>query len=280
MKLAILNYHGFETHAGQYEWLGEERPYVVDASVVRAQMEELVRKGYDSLTLAALKSWNSANGGGSLPGCDPAATGPVPGTYPAPLAVMITLDDGLKSHGEVAAPIFEKYGVKAVFFIPVELIGQKGHMDWEELKDLIRRGFEIGSHGWRHIPLTGLSEKELRQEFERSKEILENKLGVPIKSFSIPRGFFNGAMREIAHAAGYEFLFTSSFDTNAKGCDLFELKRMVVKKSTTDRQFSAMIEGNLGFRRTWEKMKENVRGNVPPAFYDALAAAKRMGSGS
>lgn len=148
-------------------------------------------------------------------------------------------------------------------------------MDWDELKILIHHGFEIGSHGLCHIPLTGLPEAELRREFELSKKILEEQLGRPVKSFSIPRGFYNESMREVARKAGYEFLFTSSFDVNEKGCDLFELKRMVVKKSTSPKQFSDLLEGNLGFRKTWEQMKEQVRGHVPPSFYNALAAAKR-----
>lgn len=257
MKLPILNYHGFESRPGQYEWLGEERPYVVSAEVFNAQLEELHQKGFRSVDLAGLKAWREGNG--------------------PEKAVMMTFDDGMKSHGEVAVPVLEKRGFKGHFFIPVQLVGQKGHMDWSELKELSRRGFEIGSHGWRHVPLTGLPAAEVREEFVKSKEILEDKLAIPVKSFSIPRGFFNEPMREIAHQAGYEFLFTSSFDINKKGSDFFELKRMVVKKTTTPQQFTGMIEGNLGFRRTWEKMKETVRGNVPPAFYDALAAAKRIG---
>jgi peptidoglycan/xylan/chitin deacetylase (PgdA/CDA1 family) len=257
VKLPILNYHGFETRPGQYDWLGEEKPYVVTAETFSAQLEEMVRCGFRTLELSGIKAWKEGN---------------IPEK-----AVVITFDDGLKSHGEVAAPILEKAGFKGLFFIPVKLVGQKGHMDWNDLKDLSRRGFEIGSHGWRHVPLTQLPESEVREEFVKSKAVLEEKLGVPVKSFSIPRGFYNESMRAVAREAGYEYLFTSTFDTNSKDCDLFELKRMVVKRSTASSQFAAILEGNLGLRRTWEKMKEMVRGNVPPAFYDALAAAKRMG---
>jgi peptidoglycan/xylan/chitin deacetylase (PgdA/CDA1 family) len=255
MSLPIHNYHGLETRAGEYPWHEEEKPYVVDSAQFSVQMEELARGGYQTFTSGALKAWNDGQG--------PAKP------------VMITFDDGMTSHGEIAAPILQKKGFKAVFFIPVALVGQKGHMGWDELKILHRHGFEIGSHGLRHIALTGLPETELKEEFEKSKKILEDKLGVPVKSFSIPRGFYNDTMRHLARLAGYEYLFTSSFDINKKGCDLFELKRMVVKKTTTSKQFSNMLQGNLGFRRAWEKMKEQVRGTVPPAFYDSLAAAKR-----
>lgn len=255
MNLIILNYHGLESRAGQYEWRDEEKPYVLDAGKFGLQLDELSRRGFESLSPAGLKAWSEGAG--------------------PEKAVLMTFDDGLTCHGELAAPLLERKGMKAIFFIPVELVGKKGHMGWDELKILQRHGFEIGSHGLRHIALTGLPEAQIKEEFEKSKKILEDKLGMPVKSFSVPRGFFNDAMRHTARLAGYDYLFTSSFDTNPKPCDFFALKRMAVKRSTSEKQFSDMIEDHLGLRRTWEKMKEQVRGSMPPAFYDALAAVKR-----
>lgn len=258
MILPILNYHGLESRTDEYAWRDEEKPYVMDTRLFSSQMDELVRGGFRTLSLAELREWATLS-------APPRNDG----------TVMLTFDDGLKSQGGLAAPVLEKRGLKALFFIPAERVGQPGTMDWDELKILTRHGFEIGSHGLRHIPLTGLPEAQLRQEFEKSRKILEDKLGLPVKSFSIPRGFAHDTMRHVARAAGYEFLFTSSFDVNERGCDLFDLKRMVVKRGMSAKQFSDMLEGDLGFRRTWEHMKEGVRNHVPPAFYDVLAAAKR-----
>ena len=255
MNLPILNYHGLESRPEEYEWLDEERPYVLSLLRFSSQMEELLRRSYRTLGLADLKEWQSGKG--------------------KEKPVMITFDDGLKSHGDHAAVLLQKKNMKAIFFIPVSLVGQKGHMGWDELRLLVRHGFDIGSHGMNHVALTGLSEREVKEELVKSKKTLEDKVGVPIKSFSIPRGYFTDEMRVLARDAGYEFLFTSSFDVNLPGSDLYALKRMVVKRETSDKQFVDCIEGNLGFRKHWEQAKEKMRASVPPAFYDALAATKR-----
>lgn len=255
MKLPILNYHGFQGRAGEYAWEGEEIPYVLEAQAFNDQLSEASKRGFYTLRSSELRAWAEGKKSGR--------------------AMMFTFDDGLKSHYEHAAPALKRKGYTGIFFIPAGMVGRQTHMNWNELRNLSRDGFEIGSHGLNHVPLTDLTDGELREELETSKKILEEGLGVPVKSFSIPRGFHSGRLAAAAKKAGYEYLYTSRFDLNASEIDLFYLRRMVVKKSTTLNQFINFIEGNLGWRRPWEAMKEKVRGAVPPVFYDRLAAMKR-----
>ncbi len=255
MKLPILNYHGFQGRAGEYAWEAEEVPYVLEASVFNEQLQEAAKRGFYTLRSSELRSWAEGKKAGR--------------------PMMFTFDDGLKSHFQHAAPALKRKGYTGIFFVPAGMVGKETHMSWDELRQLSRDGFEIGSHGLHHVPLTDLTDGELREELETSKKMLEDGLGAPVKSFSIPRGFHSGRLAGFAAKAGYEFLHTSRFDVNYQNIDLFYLRRMVVKKSTTLNQFISYIEGNLGWRRTWESMKETVRGAVPPVFYDKLAALKR-----
>ena len=63
-------------------------------------------------------------------------------------------------------------------------------MSIEELYELKKNGWEIGSHGVTHRSLLRLNDEELTMELEESKRILENKFG-PITSYAYPYGDYS-----------------------------------------------------------------------------------------
>src|SRR5262245_56583635 len=84
---------------------------------------------------------------------------------PVPLArepiperlVVLTFDDAVKSHATVAAPVLERYGFGATFFITEGFSfasNKRDYMTWEEIRDLHARGFEIGNHTRDHLGVT------------------------------------------------------------------------------------------------------------------------------
>ncbi len=260
VKLPILNYHGLSSSSRPYPWLEEEKFYAVDRDVFSKHLDLLQSLGFSTLSCGLLENWFHAENG-----------------IPKPL--MITFDDGHLSHYEEAAPLLKERKMNAVFFIPAGLVGQEGQMNWLQIRELQGAGFEIGSHGLMHLPLTDLPEPEVIKELAESKKRLEEKLGRPILSLSIPRGFYQPRLRRIAQAVGYRWVFTSDFDVNCRTQDPLALKRMAVLKNTGDEEFLRMIQGDLGMRRMLEKAKTTLRSVIPPVFYDRLAGAKRLVAG-
>jgi peptidoglycan/xylan/chitin deacetylase (PgdA/CDA1 family) len=62
-------------------------------------------------------------------------------------------------------------------------------MSWEQIKDLSRDPLvTIGAHTRSHRALAFLSESEMRDEIQGSREALQNRLHVPIEHFSYPYG--------------------------------------------------------------------------------------------
>ncbi len=60
---------------------------------------------------------------------------------------------------------------------------------WEQLRELVALGHHIGSHSMSHARLSTLtSEKELEREIIGSAEMIEDRLGVSVDSFSHPFG--------------------------------------------------------------------------------------------
>jgi peptidoglycan/xylan/chitin deacetylase (PgdA/CDA1 family) len=89
-------------------------------------------------------------------------------------------------------------------------------MTWEQILESARQGVTIGSHTHTHRVLSTLSLSEQFEEFRLSKEILERKLGRPIRSIAYPVGGETDCHREtagLAEKCGYELGF--SFQTGA-----------------------------------------------------------------
>jgi len=117
--------------------------------------------------------------------------------------ICITFDDAYKNIYLNAAPVLDKYDIKPCIFVPVGFIEtskKTGYiknnirsaiiddsMSWEEIKDLVCRDYEIGSHGWAHADF-GRRDIDYKLEFSESKKMLQDKLGHEIKYFAFPFG--------------------------------------------------------------------------------------------
>lgn len=122
----------------------------------------------------------------------------------------ITFDDGHISNLEIAAPILQARGVAARFFITVGWTGKKpGYMGWPELRSLHEAGQLIGAHGWTHTLLTHCNDKDLKTELGGARLALEDKLGAPITTMSLPGGRYNRRVLSACEEAGYTQIYTS-----------------------------------------------------------------------
>jgi len=127
--------------------------------------------------------------------------------------ISIVFDDGDKSVFDIAYPIMKKYGLTATLFILSGIIenekiydfySTKNMMSGKNIKELSDCGWEIASHGVRHLDLTLLDESELRNELVRSKEELEKLIEKPVSALSFPYGSWNKKVVETARECGYE----------------------------------------------------------------------------
>ncbi len=263
-QLPIFNYHGIEKTSGEYSWTPAEKPYVVALDSFEAELRFVAREGFKSLSLKELESWKEKVLSETL----------MDGALPKK-KVAFTFDDAHVSHLRYAAPTLLRNKIAAIFFVPVGLIGTKDYMSFSNLKELVREGFEIGAHGFSHVPLSHLPKEKLSDELARSKKVLEDMLGIEITSFSVPRGFYSRRVGEAAHRIGYRLIFTSHFDVNRKNSAPSIFRRMVVMGGTSLQTFEQMLNGQLGSRQYLELIKEKARTFLGPSVYDGLAAMKR-----
>jgi peptidoglycan/xylan/chitin deacetylase (PgdA/CDA1 family) len=113
--------------------------------------------------------------------------------------VAITFDDSYRDN-LLAARVLARYGLPACFFVPTAFIGTRRVFDWDrglqrlpnltwdDVREIARMGFEIGSHTMSHPNLAALSHDETRTELIGSKEVIERQLGTAVRWFAYPFG--------------------------------------------------------------------------------------------
>jgi len=88
----------------------------------------------------------------------------------------------------LAGPIFllldllARFGARGTFFT----LGWIAARYPEIVQRIAAAGHEIGSHGWSHRRVTGLSPSDFRDEVRRSKAVLEDLIGRPVLGFRAP----------------------------------------------------------------------------------------------
>ena len=118
--------------------------------------------------------------------------------------VVITFDDNNPTQYEVAVPIMEKHGQKAVFYLIAKYLDSPHMLNRERALALQAKGHEIQSHSMTHRALPGLNDEELAWELTESKRVLEELTGKTIRHFCYPGTAHNQRVRDAVKAAGYE----------------------------------------------------------------------------
>ena len=186
--LPILMYHAIWSSADGSIPQTSSIEHAVEARDFRDQLDAIVYGDYNTITLDDLE----------LP-------------FSVPRPVLITFDDGHESDFTIAAPELSRRNLRAIFFVIWSYLGQPGYLTRDQVIELRRDGFEIGSHGMTHSRLTQVSPAEASNEVLESKRRLEDLLQEPIAGLALPFGHYNDAVLHAAWAAGYRRVMTSDF---------------------------------------------------------------------
>lgn len=123
--------------------------------------------------------------------------------------VVLTFDDAEISHYANVAGLLKEYGFKATFFVcefPIKKPGdEKEFMNWNQIHELHKKGFEIGNHTGHHKNFTKLSSEEIKKEVayidEKCKEF-----GIPkLISLAYPGNRYDTISQRVLKEMGYRF---------------------------------------------------------------------------
>lgn len=102
------------------------------------------------------------------------------------------------------AELLKKYNLPGTFYIVIDWVGKPGYLNWDQIKELDKQGFNIGSHTVNHpMDLKACFDEDLFLEVQSSKEMIETVLGHNINSFCYPRGRADDRVKAKVAEAGY-----------------------------------------------------------------------------
>ena len=123
---------------------------------------------------------------------------------------VITVDDGGVSYYTKMADRLEARGWRGYCFVSTDQIGARGFLDAAQIRELDARGHVIGSHSASHpTRFSACSAEQMRQEWTRSRQVLEDILGHDVTLASVPGGYYSKAVGRSARDAGLKLLFNS-----------------------------------------------------------------------
>ena len=125
------------------------------------------------------------------------------------IPIKITFDDGNISDVRFALPALKARGLKASFFVCAGRVGLNGYLCADAIKELLKAGMSIGSHGMHHRDWRQLGSTELYQEVVEAKLILKGVCGCEITEVAIPFGSYDRRILAKLKSAGYRTVYTS-----------------------------------------------------------------------
>jgi len=161
--------------------------------------------------------------------------------------VGITFDDGYANTHANALPILQAWGHTATCYAVSHHMGGHNHwdastgvatkalMDIQAWREWVGSGMDVGSHTCDHIDLSQSDEATVRQQIQRSKAELEQKLGMDVRHFCYPYGRFLPHHPDWVAQAGYASATTTQRGRvhSALGPAAFTLPRVLVNHRST-----------------------------------------------
>lgn len=216
-SLIILNYH--EILRDQLREGGDKSsPFAIRAVDFLKQMDCIQQK---NIPVVSLADWKQKK-------------------VNSPLSIALTFDDGHQSDYEIVCPKLMEYNYSASFFPILSAFGMDKRMNWQQIEEMARNGFLIGSHGVNHINLLQLDEATCLSELKKSKVQMENQIHQEVSLFSLPYGMYNSRILNQISEVGYAAALSTRVKINTDN-DAFLMHRVNIKQRTSLQEFEDLI---------------------------------------
>jgi peptidoglycan/xylan/chitin deacetylase (PgdA/CDA1 family) len=109
---------------------------------------------------------------------------------------VMTFDDGYRDFLTEGWPVMHQCGFTATIFLATDRIQSTAqrieaadYLTWQDVRELHAEGISFGSHTVSHADLRSLEPEQIDYELGYSKEVIEQQISAPVRSFAYPFPF-------------------------------------------------------------------------------------------
>lgn len=128
--------------------------------------------------------------------------------------LSITFDDGYADNAELALPILKRWSLHATFFVTTGFIDsntqtfwdkeksvQSRWMTWDQVRELLHAGNDVGAHTVSHADLGKLPDEEVERELRTARDELSARTQTVPVHFAVPFGRVFPSLDRTVHIA-------------------------------------------------------------------------------
>jgi len=109
--------------------------------------------------------------------------------------------------------ISNDHDAEAIFKVLESALGNKKYsympstMQWDNALEIYKAGYKVGAHTKNHCSLPDVEKPIAYEEIEKSKQVLQQKLGENICFFAYPYGYYNDSIIRMLKDLGFKLAF-------------------------------------------------------------------------
>ncbi len=163
---------------------------------------------------------------------------------PQERSFVITFDDGYKDI-LLVREFLKEQGIRPALFVlsdpknadRYEAAAQLEFLEPEEIIALKEDGWDIGCHSATHADFSTLDAIGEEREIKVAKRDLERDLGIPIRFFAYPKGWYSSRTKQAVETAGYRLALSMDDGFLSRSTDRFAVPRVGVDRTHTLSEF-------------------------------------------
>ncbi len=182
--------------------------------------------------------------------------------------ILLTVDDAFQSFYDKAWPYLKKNKIPFILFVSTEPVGNKGYMNWDQIKEIESSEFGvIGHHSHSHDYLIDKSEEVFLNDIKTSNLIFQEKLGYVPTLFSYPFGEYSGFMKDYI-SQNFKIAFGQHSGIIDVNKNRFELPRFPINEKYGEiKRFKSIISYYpLEYKNLEPEEKKLSKETNPPKF--------------
>jgi len=185
-----------------------------------------------------------------------------------PDPLVVTFDDGTADFADTVLPILVENRVPVTLYLATAFVEEQRPfpddgtpLSWAALRDACATGLvDVGSHTHTHAVLDRLPAAQVADELDRSKQLIEDRLGRPCVDFAYPKALPPSPAAAVAVRERFRSAALAGTRPNPSGkTDVHALARSPVQRSDGMRYFERKVAGGMGLEDSLRRIANRWR---------------------